>query len=240
MLSFIFTEDAFRIDHPEEILSPEEESLKASFLENRYKALFQLGFQSAGKKESPGLGFLRTLSRCFLKALTDRPDLEVARDEIEVDLPEEDYERLILSVPFVIGSEYINRAWIALQIMKMNAVFTSAIRLYDGSVGLFLTEKSQNIRIPERVFFHLVENPKDEMAPFAFLATYSTRDTDGRVRHMPLSYALEEYRQDREHLLVLLSCLGKLRKCRRFWLLLWNPARCFIRLSLPPTKLMNF
>lgn len=209
MLSFIFTEDAFRIDHPEEILSPEEESLKASFLENRYKALFQLGFQSAGKKESPGLGFLRTLSRCFLKALTDRPDLEVARDEIEVDLPEEDYERLILSVPFVIGSEYINRAWIALQIMKMNAVFTSAIRLYDGSVGLFLTEKSQNIRIPERVFFHLVENPKDEMAPFAFLATYSTRDTDGRVRHMPLSYALEEYRQDREHLLVLLSCLGK-------------------------------
>lgn len=45
--------------------------------------------------------------------------------------------------------------------------------------------------------------------PFAFLATYSTLDKENEVRHFPLSYALEEYRDDREKLLELLSCLSK-------------------------------
>ena len=44
---------------------------------------------------------------------------------------------------------------------------------------------------------------------FAFLATYSTRDARGKVRHMPLSYALTEYREDRKKLLDLLSCLNR-------------------------------
>ena len=209
MLSFIFTEDSFRIDHPEETFSKDEEALKSAFLANRYKALFQLGFESAKAAESPSLRFLRTLSKHFLKALTDLPDLEVARDQIEVELTDEDYEFLIGSVPFGIGTEYINRAWLSLQFMKLTGVFSSAIRTFDGSVGFFLTEKSQDLRIPERVFFHLVENKNDDEPSFAFLATYSTKDTEGRVQHMPLSYALEEYRQDREHLMALLSCLGK-------------------------------
>ena len=72
-----------------------------------------------------------------------------------------------------------------------------------------MAELSQDLRVPERIFFHLVENRKDEYAPFAFLATYATKDEQGGVRHMPLSYALEEYKQDREKLMALLSCLDK-------------------------------
>ena len=45
--------------------------------------------------------------------------------------------------------------------------------------------------------------------PFAFLATYATRDEEGKVKHMPLKYALTEYKGRREKLLELLSCLNR-------------------------------
>ncbi|MCJ7601397.1 MAG: hypothetical protein MUO63_07815, partial [Desulfobulbaceae bacterium] len=45
---------------------------------------------------------------------------------------------------------------------------------------------------------------KNHEAPFAFLATYSTRLNDeGESRHLPLKYALEEYEGDNEKLLQL-------------------------------------
>ena len=62
--------------------------------------------------------------------------------------------------------------------------------------------------MPERIFFHLVEN-KDEDYPFAFMATYAAKKEDGSVQHVPLEYALYEYKTDKEKLLSLLSCLEK-------------------------------
>ena len=88
------------------------------------------------------------------------------------------------------------------------AIDAQEIKAYDGTVAMYLTEQSQRLRVPERIFFHLVEN-KDAEFPFAFLATYATTDTDGRVRHVPLQYALTEYKNEREKLLNLLSCLNR-------------------------------
>ena len=70
------------------------------------------------------------------------------------------------------------------------------------AAGLFLYQ------VAERIFFHLVESKEDDH-PFAFLATYATKDTHDKVRHMPLAYALTEYQADRGKLLQLLSCLNK-------------------------------
>ena len=39
MLSFVFTEDAFRVDRPEDVLTVPEEELKAAFRSDRYRAL---------------------------------------------------------------------------------------------------------------------------------------------------------------------------------------------------------
>lgn len=75
-------------------------------------------------------------------------------------------------------------------------------------MSLYLSEKSQRLQVPERIFFHLVES-KEEETPFAFLATYATAAENGRVRHMPLQYALTEYKEERHKLLELLSCLNK-------------------------------
>ena len=45
-----------------------------------------------------------------------------------------------------------------------------------------------------RVHFNLAENRKDAEAPFAFLATYTSRvSAHGRAQHLPLSQALAEF-----------------------------------------------
>jgi non-specific serine/threonine protein kinase len=58
-----------------------------------------------------------------------------------------------------------------------------------------------------RVHFNLAENRKDDEAPFAFLATYTSRLTArGKAQHLPLGQALREYAGDakRDRLLSLL------------------------------------
>jgi non-specific serine/threonine protein kinase len=57
------------------------------------------------------------------------------------------------------------------------------------------------------VHFNLAENRKDEDAPFAFLATYTTRlSAAAKAQHLPLGKALQEYSgaRNRERLLSLL------------------------------------
>ena len=62
--------------------------------------------------------------------------------------------------------------WIAAVFRRLLKIFREEIRGYQGTVEMYLTEKSQHLHVPERIFFHLVENRGDEY-PFAFLATYT-------------------------------------------------------------------
>lgn len=211
-LQFIFTQDSFlpdqtsiQSDQTEGIFT---EKLRKSFMEDRYKALFQLGCEAAGETESPSLAYLRLVSERFLEVLTSMPELELVRELAEVTLSEEAAEELLLAVPFGIGTEYIDQDWLVGIFAELNAVFRREMTGYGGTVQMFLTEKGQQLRVPERIFFHLVES-KDEDFPFAFMATYATAGEDGRVRHMPLSYALTEFKTERDRLVTLLSCLNR-------------------------------
>ena len=209
MLSFVFTEESFRVDQVREELSAEEHQLREEFLTNRYKALLRLGLKKPLKSESPALSFLRRLSFSFIEEVQNTPELSVVGTGLIIELTDDAYDALSSVIPFCLGAEYISRAWISLQFMKLSNIFNLQLAEYGGNAVAFLAELSQDLRVPERIFFHLVENRKDEYAPFAFLATYATKDEQGGVRHMPLSYALEEYKQDREKLMALLSCLDK-------------------------------
>ena len=157
---------------------------------------------------SPSAAFLYQVSDAFFKTLTSLPELEISRGETRAEPSEEAADRLIRAVPFVIGAEYITEKWIRGIFRKLNEIFSREIGDYDGTVEMYLTEKNQHLHVPERIFFHLVEN-KDDDFPFAFLATYATRGEDGKVRHVPLKYALTEYKNEREKLLALLACLNR-------------------------------
>lgn len=204
-LQFIFTADGFYCDTQDQ-LSDTDQALQTQFEADRWTALYRLGLTERPERVGPSAAFLYLLSDAFFKSLTSLPDLELLRENAQAPLSETD--RLLRAVPFVMGAEYIDKKWLKHVFQRLNAVFAREITAYDGTVSLYLTEQSQRLRVPERIFFHLVEN-KDGELPFAFLATYATKDADGRVRHVPLQYALTEYKNDREKLLTLLSCLNR-------------------------------
>ena len=113
-------------------------------------------------------------------------------------------------MPFVPGSEYVNEEWLSSLVGRLTEKYCEEVCTFKGSVALYLAGKSQKLKVPERIFFHLVERNKEgeEEYPFGFLATYSTKIRGG-VEHKPLQYALTEYQNDRGKLLELLSCLNR-------------------------------
>lgn len=207
-LQFLFTADSFYPDSRPEQLSPADQKRLEHFEQDRYGALYQMGLEEKASDFSPSSAFLYQVSDAFFKTLTSLPELEISREETKAALSEETAAQLTQAVPFVIGAEHITEKWLAAVFQKLNDIFSGEIRDYDGTVEMYLTEKNQHLHVPERIFFHLVENKEDEF-PFAFLATYATRGTDGKVRHVPLKYALTEYKNEREKLLTLLACLNR-------------------------------
>ena len=204
-LNAIFTGDSFTVEALNAQNEPDLLRQKKAFDEDPLEALFDLGFGESPQLATPSFRWLYLLSSEYIHALTNLPGLELLREKTRVE-PGQDLERkLLYSVPFGLGTEYIDEAWIKDMFSRLDRVFSRHIAAYEGTVSLFLTEKSQELHVPERIFFHLVES-KD--SPFAFLATYATKMPDGSVRHMPLSYALEEYKGQRDKLITLLSCLN--------------------------------
>jgi len=186
----------------------EERALLARWKADRWAELYHLGLgeRPAGLSQ-PGL-YLYAVAEAFFRALTSLPELELERESAQVPLSDEEAGRLLRAVPFATGSEYIDRAWLERAFERLKEVFSREIRVCDGTVAFYLAEQNQRLRVPERVFFHLVES-KDREFPFAFLATYATRGESGQVTHVPLQYALTEYGGDRGKLLELLACLNR-------------------------------
>lgn len=207
-LCFRFTKNGFVTDSHAEACEGKALSWMKRFEEDRWKAVYDMGFEERPDwTDAAGL-YLYQVAGGFQQQLTQLSDLELAREQVEVTPDGNMLEQLMNSVPFVLGAECISKQWLTSAFARLRAVYVREIADYAGSVALYLADKSQHLRVPERIFFHLVEN-KEEEFPFAFLATYATKDERGKIRHMPLAYALTEYKSDRSKLLQLLSCLNK-------------------------------
>lgn len=208
LLHFRFVKRGFVLDeqegeYPEALLV-----WKERFETDGWRAVYTIGFEKRPEWLDAAGCFLYRIASGFQELLTRKPDLEVARERIEIIPDENMLERLLNSVPFTLGSEHVNADWLKAAFERLQLVFAEEIKAFDGTVALYLADKSQQLRVPERIFFHLVES-KEEKYPFAFLATYATKDEDDKVHHMPLQYALTEYQSEREKLLELLSCLNR-------------------------------
>jgi len=205
---FLFTADGFCVDEAGEGLLEPTLHWKQRFEEDRFAALYQLGFVERPTEFDQAGGFLHQLSDAFFRVLTDQPGIELTRGLAKITADQNLTERLLECVPFTLGSEHVTGEWIARIFERLNRIFSDEIERFDGTVAMYLAENSQHLKVPERIFFHLVES-KGEHYPFAFLATYATKDENEKVRHVPLQYALTEYKQDREKLMELLSCLNR-------------------------------
>ena len=206
-LAFVLTENGFLLDDRGIPAEDEIAQWEDRFREDPYSALYSLGFTDPPKETDLTGLFLHSVAKSFISALANNPDLEVARGDTRAEPDDETIRCLTGSVPFVLGAQYVSKAWIQDIFGSLNRAFSADVSSYDGSMAAYLASKNASLTVKNRVFFHLVER-KNEDFPFAFLATYSTRDDDGNVRHVPLQYALTEYRSDREKLLSLLASLN--------------------------------
>lgn len=207
-IQFLFTKNGFRPDETARSLAPEARAWAERFRKAPYETLYALAFQERPACFDAAGVFLCHVAERFAADLAATPGLELSREKTDPVPSEDSMERLLSAVPFALGSEYVTEGWIKRQYRALREVFRGEITTYSGTVALYFAEKTQKLHVPERIFFHLVES-KDADCPFAFLATYATQTAGGRVRHVPLQYALTEYHNERAKLLELLSCLNR-------------------------------
>src|SRR5438132_14421032 len=92
------------------------------------------------------------------------------------------------------GAEYLKAAVLRTLWQELDAAFAIELAESKCSVQDFLKRRNPAWNLVGRVHFNLAENRKDQDAPFAFLATYTTRlSTHAKAQHLPLGQALSEY-----------------------------------------------
>ena len=196
----------------EDVQNQPDDTLKKwieTFETNKYSALFHLGFLKKEKWFSPPIEFLHHIAELLIKKLSQQPEIELSRDKVQVDLSEDEIYGIKEELPFAIGMEYVDVDWIKGLWGSLLDVFKSEIKNYDESVAKYFIEHNSDINVVGRVFFHLVEN-KSEQYPFAFMATYSTKQVKSkRAVHTPLKNALAEFKGDEKKLLSLISTVIK-------------------------------
>lgn len=184
-------------------------SLEETFESDKHRALFYLGFSEKEKWFSPVFEYLHSISEMLIHNISRQPDIEFMRENIKVDISEEELINLKDNVPFAVGMEYVDEKWVLNLWKKLLDVFADEIKKYEGTVSEYITEHNSKINVAGRVFFHLVEN-HDENHPFAFMATYSTKPVKSkRAVHTPLKNALTEFEGDENKLLSLISTVIK-------------------------------
>jgi len=88
-----------------------------------------------------------------------------------------------------LDGEVLGRLWDGL-----DAYARAAIQQAAGGAAGWLKACNPAWQTVGRVTFHLAENKRNPAYPFAFLATYTHRMSEqGKVQHLPLGRALEEY-----------------------------------------------
>jgi non-specific serine/threonine protein kinase len=182
----------------------QEEIYKRSVSDPDSWLLF-LGFCDRRVPLSPSLDYWRDFTGIFAYKLSQTPDLEIIRHRINISIEKDELRQKLANAPLMTGSEYLDKEVLESVWSGLNKRFSRTIKSYDGTVADFIKTYSPNVHLVGRVFFHLVENKNDDY-PFAFLATYSTRlGKQGKSKHVPLKYALEEYGKDSNKLLELLA-----------------------------------
>lgn len=166
----------------------------------------------------PSFIYWKEFARLFLSSFAATPGLD-QRDlrvsPLDIELAEEDLNRLLLAVPPMKGAEYVNEdALRSLWRDIATALHSSLITSGQGIIKYF-ARKHPGLSLLGKVCFHLAENKSSRDLPFAFLATYAHRVTkDGKTQHSPLKRALEEFKgvEQKSALLRLLSPLQKASK----------------------------
>jgi superfamily II DNA or RNA helicase len=182
--------------------------IEEAFARGAGHGLLHLGADEIGDSLPPLLAYWRELGTRYVTALCALPGLDEASIKPAVPAPAEaELNKLAAAVPPMIGAEYLTSSVLADLWRITDAACDAELAEAKASVQEFLKSRHPAWNLVGRVHFNLAENRRDEEAPFAFLATYTTRlSAQAKAQHLPLGKALQEYAgaKNRERLLSLL------------------------------------
>ncbi len=176
--------------------------------QDSFRTLFHLAFREIPATLSDSIQFLKIVSDAFIKSLKKQPDIEFLRENAVIKPEEEEIQSIINAAPFMNGTKYLDGQWIRHIWARLEEVFKEEIRNFQGSVAEYFASKNSDAKLIGRIFFHLVENKNGDL-PFAFMATYASRSSSEKSKHLPLKNALIEFKNNNKKLLELLSTVSK-------------------------------
>jgi superfamily II DNA or RNA helicase len=173
------------------------------------EGLFLLAARRPQTAAWPALRYWQGVAERYLTGLCHLPP-DSADITVLAPTPAE-LDHWLLTAPPMPGGEYLSQPvlhgiWDALHAWTQLAVRD------DGGLARFIEQRAPKWRQVGRVCLHLAENKTDPERPFAFMATYTSGLSEGgRLRHLPLSKALEQYAgaKNRAALLRLLTPLQR-------------------------------
>lgn len=194
-MDFIFTEKGFLKD--------------GTFEEFPSSSFYEYCFRDIEKGASLTEEYIKEIASFFIDNLLSSTGIELERENIEPVYEKDELDRIAGDVPFAIGSRYVDRKWVKRQLDELLSCYKKEITTFTQSVDIYFNMKNESLLFPSRIYLHLVEE-KNETYPFAFMATYTTKDDEGSVHHYPLRFALTEYKDDLEGLSRLISPISRL------------------------------
>jgi len=177
-------------------LDPElTQRLRDAFDRGSGHGLLQLGADEVGTALPPVFSYWREFGAWYVTALCTQSDTKAQQQKVRVPTPPNtELDRIVRAVPPMTGAEYLTAEVLQTFWQELDAAF--GIELVESKCGVqdFLKQRNPAWNLVGRVHFNLAENRKDQEAPFAFLATYTTRlSAQAKAQHLPLGQALREY-----------------------------------------------
>jgi non-specific serine/threonine protein kinase len=169
--------------------------LQDAFARGAGHGLLQLGAAEVGHALPPVFSYWREFGTRYVTAVCTQPDVAARSAKLHVPIPaDEQLDQLAAAAPLMPGSEYLTVHVLRALWEELDAAFRSDLSAAALPLQEFLRRLNQAWNLVGRVHFNLAENRKDDQAPFAFLATYTTRlSAHGKAQHQPLGQALREY-----------------------------------------------
>lgn len=165
--------------------------LGRSFALGSGHGLLHLGTAEVGRILPPAWAWWRDFAARYVTALCATPE----GGEIMIATPAAtDLDALIADAPPMTGGEYLTPDVLATLWDEIDTALHKELATANVSLQDFLRLRHPAWNLVGRVHFNLAENRRDPEAPFAFLATYTSRlSTHGKAQHQPLSQALAEF-----------------------------------------------